>query len=135
LLLLLLLNLVILREAEDLLLLLPLFVPLLVLYRNHAHRRHPPTNRDKLNPEMIASRKIGGWKALAFLAAIFALILLLLPQAANHHAATLFLLVPIFLFVALVEQTCTYQPPKNHVFALNHHVRSTLFQRPPPSQA
>jgi hypothetical protein len=85
---------------------------------------------------MIAPRKIGGWKALAFLAAIFALLLLLLlPQAANHHAATLFLLVPIFLFVALVEQTCTYQPRKNDVFAPNHHIRSTLFQRPPPSQA
>ncbi|MGD0444830.1 MAG: hypothetical protein ABSA39_12930 [Edaphobacter sp.] len=91
--------------------------------------------RDKLIAAMIASGKIRGWKALALLAAISAVILLLLPQAANHHTATLFLLVPIFLCVALVEQACTYQPRKNHVFALNHHVRTTLFQRPPPSQA
>ena len=84
---------------------------------------------------MTGAPKIRSWKALALFAAILALILLLLPQAANHHAATLFLLVPIFLFVALVEQTRTYQPRKNHVFAPNHHVRPTLFQRPPPTLA
>jgi hypothetical protein len=79
--------------------------------------------------------RIRGWKALALLAAFIAVLLLLLPHAMDHHAAALFVLVPIFLFAALVEEPCTYQPRKNHVVAPNHHVRSTLFQRPPPSQA
>jgi hypothetical protein len=80
--------------------------------------------------------KIRGWKALALLAAFIAVLLLLLPHATDHHAAALVvLLVPLFLFAALVEEPCTYQPRKNHVVAPNHHVRSTLFQRPPPLQA
>ncbi len=90
--------------------------------------------RDTLNPAMIGTPKIRGWKAFALFAAVLALLLLLLPHAADHPAA-LFLLVPIFLFVALVEEPCTYQPRTDHVFAPNHHVRSTLFQRPPPAQA
>jgi hypothetical protein len=80
--------------------------------------------------------KIRGWKALALLAAVFALILLLLPQAANHHSAALvFLLVPFFLFLEPVAATVVYAPRNDHAFAPNAHVRYTLFQRPPPSQA
>ena len=79
--------------------------------------------------------KIRGWKALALLAALLAVVLLLLPHATDHHATPLFLLVPIFLFAALVEEPCTYHPRTGRVVAPNHHVRSTLFQRPPPSQA
>jgi hypothetical protein len=76
--------------------------------------------------------KIRLWQLLATLLAILAI--LLLPHLPNH-APALFLLVPIFLFAALVEEPCTCQPRKHHVIALNHHVRSTLFQRPPPAQA
>jgi hypothetical protein len=80
--------------------------------------------------------KIRTWKALAALAAILALILLLLPQAANHHSAALvFLLVPLFLFLEPVAATVLYTPRNDHAFAPNAHVRYTLFQRPPPSQA
>jgi hypothetical protein len=79
--------------------------------------------------------KIRGWKALALLAALLAVVLLLLPHATDHHAATLFLLVPIFLFIERIARSVPYQPRTDHVVALNDHVRSTLFQRPPPSQA
>jgi hypothetical protein len=80
---------------------------------------------------MTGIPKIRAWKALA----LIAVLLLVLPHATDHHAAALFLLVPIFLFAALVEEPCTYQPRKDYVVAPNHHVRSTLFQRPPPTQA
>ncbi len=84
---------------------------------------------------MTRPSKIRGLKALALFAALVAILLLLLPQAADHHIAAFFLLVPIFLFLESVEACVPYQPRKNHVVAPNHHVRSTLFQRPPPSQA
>jgi hypothetical protein len=85
---------------------------------------------------MIASRKIRGWKALALLTAILALLLLLLPHASNHQTAALvFLLVPLFLFAELIDRSVRYEPRTDHVVAPNHHVRSTLFQRPPPAQA
>lgn len=85
---------------------------------------------------MIWPPKIRAWKALAALTAILALILLLLPPAANHHSAALvFLLVPLFLFLEPVAATVIYAPRNDHAFALNAHVRYTLFQRPPPSQA
>jgi hypothetical protein len=38
--------------------------------------------------------KIRGWKAFALLAALVAVLLLLLPHAADHHSTALFLLVP-----------------------------------------
>jgi len=72
------------------------------------------------------------WQLLVTLLAIVAI--LLLPHLPNHSAAT-FLLIPIFLFVALIDEQCTYEPRNDHVFALNHHVRTALFQRPPPQQA
>ena len=83
---------------------------------------------------MTRSPKIRGWKAFALLAAFIAVLLLTLPHAADHHAA-LFLLVPILLFLEPVKASIPYQPRKHHVVAPNHHVRSTLFQRPPPAQA
>ena len=82
--------------------------------------------------------KIRGWKNLAALAALAAILalLLLLPQAANHHtAAFAFLLVPFFLFLEPVAATVLYTQRNDHAFAPNAHVRYTLFQRPPPSQA
>jgi hypothetical protein len=91
--------------------------------------------RDTLNPAMIGTPKIRGWKAFALLAAVLALLLLLLPHATDHQATTLFLLVPIFLVIELIDRPVPYQPTKNHVAAPNPHVRSTLFERPPPSQA
>jgi hypothetical protein len=84
---------------------------------------------------MIGTPKIRAWKAFALFAVIVAVTLLLLPQATDHHAAVLFLLVPILLFIERVDASVPYQPRTDHVFAPNHHVRSTLFQRPPPSQA
>jgi hypothetical protein len=91
---------------------------------------------DTLNPAMTWPPKIRGWKAITLLAAILAVVLLLLPHATDHHATTaLFLLVPLFLFAALVEEPRTYQPRTDHIVAPNHHVRLTLFQRPPPSLA
>ena len=84
---------------------------------------------------MTLPPKIRGWKLLAFLAAFVAVLLLVLPHAADHHASALFLLVPILLFIERIDRPVPYQPRKDHVVAPNHHVRSTLFQRPPPSQA
>ena len=86
---------------------------------------------------MIGNPQIRRWKALAALTAILALILLLLPHAPNHQGAPnlVFLLVPLFLFAGLIDRAVPYQPRKDHVVAPNRHVRSTLFQRPPPSQA
>jgi len=84
---------------------------------------------------MTLSPKIRGWKAFALLAAFIAVLLLALPHAVDHHASALFLLVPILLFLEPVEASVPYQPRKRHAVAPNHHVRSTLFQRPPPSQA
>ena len=84
---------------------------------------------------MIGAPKIRGWKAFALLVALVAVVLLLLPHAAGHHNVALFLLVPIFLFIEPVHASVPYQSHKNHVVARNRHVRSTLFQRPPPSQA
>lgn len=79
--------------------------------------------------------KIRGWKALAALVAILALILLLLQAANRHSAALVFLLVPIFLFLEPVIATVVYAPRNDHAFAPDAHVRYILFQRPPPSQA
>ncbi len=85
---------------------------------------------------MIGAPKIRGWKAFALLGALVAVVvLLLLPYAAGHQHVVLFLLVPIFLFIELVCAKVPYQPHKNHVVVPNRHVRSILFQRPPPSQA
>jgi hypothetical protein len=84
---------------------------------------------------MIGVPKIRAWKAFALFAALVAVTLLLLPQAADHHAALLFFLVPVLLFIERVDACVSYQPRTDHVIAPNHHVRSTLFQRPPPSQA
>jgi hypothetical protein len=68
--------------------------------------------------------------------AIIAVVLLLLPQATNHHTATLFfLLVPIFLILEPVAASVRYPPRKDRSHALSGHVRYTLFPRPPPSQA
>ena len=72
------------------------------------------------------------WQLLATLLAILAV--LLLPHLPNH-TATLYLLIPIFLFVALIEELCTYQPAYDRGFGHKHHVRATLFQRPPPPLA
>lgn len=88
-----------------------------------------------LDPVMIGTSTIRAWKALALLATLLAVVLLLFPHAADHHASALFLLVPILLFIELIDRPVPYQPRKNHVVAPNGHVRSTLFQRPPPSQA
>jgi hypothetical protein len=80
--------------------------------------------------------KIRTWKALAALTAILTLVLLLLPQGGNHHSTALvFLLVPLFLFLEPVAASVVYTPRNDHAFASNAHVRYTLFQRPPPSQA
>lgn len=85
---------------------------------------------------MIGSPKIRNWKALTPLTAILAILLLLLPHAANHHApALVFLLVPLFLFAELIDRSVRYEPRTDQVAAPNHQVRSALFQRPPPSQA
>ena len=84
---------------------------------------------------MIGTAKIRAWKAFALLAAIVAVTLLLLPHAADHHATLLFFLVPILLFIEPVDASVPYQPRTDHAIAPNHHVRSTLFQRPPPTQA
>lgn len=82
---------------------------------------------------MVGTRKIRSWKALALFAAILALVLLLLPQA--HHAAVVFLLVPIFLFGLL--DTLAPQHATALTITLPHWpaTRLTLFQRPPPTQA
>lgn len=84
---------------------------------------------------MTGTRKIRSWKALALFAAILALALLLLPHAANHHAAVDFLLVPIFLFSLL--DTLARQQPADQTTTLPHQplTRPTLFQRPPPKLA
>jgi hypothetical protein len=84
---------------------------------------------------MIGARKIRSWKALALFTAILTLILLLLPQPANHHAAVVFLLVPIFLFGLL--DTLAPQQPADQTKIFPHHppTRPTLFQRPPPTLA
>jgi ABC-type Na+ efflux pump permease subunit len=85
---------------------------------------------------MIGGSKIRTWKALAALAAVLALLILLLPQAADHHAvAVVFLLIPLFLFAALVECSVPCPPQTGRIFASKLHVRPTLFQRPPPSLA
>jgi len=84
---------------------------------------------------MTPPPKIRTWKLLALLAAFVAVLLLTLPHAADHHAAALFLLVPILLFIERIDRPVPYQPRKRHAIAPNHHVRSTLFQRPPPTQA
>ncbi len=84
---------------------------------------------------MTLPSKIHGWKALALLAAFVAVLLLVLPHAADHHNTALFLLVPILLFIELIARPVPYQPRTDHVVAPNHHLRSTLFQRPPPSEA
>jgi phosphatidylglycerophosphate synthase len=85
---------------------------------------------------MIGSSRIRTWKAIATLAAILAVLLLLLPQAANHHApALVFLFVPLFLFAELIDRSIRYEPRTDHVVAPNQLVRSALFQRPPPAQA
>ena len=84
---------------------------------------------------MIATPKIRSWKALALLTALIAVLLLLLPHASDHHAVALFLLVPLFLFIEPVEALIPYQPNSNQVLPPKPHVRSTLFQRPPPPQA
>jgi hypothetical protein len=76
--------------------------------------------------------KIRPWQRIATLLAILAV--LLLPHLPNH-ASALFLLVPIFFFIERIDHPVPYQPRKHHVIAPNHHVRSILFQRPPPSQA
>src|SRR6266852_1127761 len=91
--------------------------------------------RDTLNPAMTPPTKIRGWKLLALLAAFVPVLLLVLPHATDHHATALFLLVPILLFIERIDRPVPYQPRTDHVIAPNHHVRSTLFQRPPPSQA
>ncbi len=85
---------------------------------------------------MIGTPKIRGWKALTLLATILALLLLLLPQAANHNAAELvFLLVPVFLFSFL--NTLAPQQPADQTATLPHQppTRPTLFERPPPTLA
>lgn len=82
---------------------------------------------------MIGTPKIRGWKAIALLATIVALLLVLIPHATDH--AVLFLFVSIFLVIEPVEARAPYQPRTNHIVPLNPHVRSTLFQRPPPLQA
>jgi hypothetical protein len=84
---------------------------------------------------MTLPSKIRGVKLLALLAVFVAVLLLVLPHATDHHAAVLFLLIPVFLFLEPVQTSVPYQPRKHHVVALNHHVRPTLFQRPPPAQA
>ena len=84
---------------------------------------------------MTCTPTIRGWKALALLAATLAVVLLLIPHSADHHFAPLYLLVPIFLFVALIDERYTYPPRNDRGFALTRHVTTTLFQRPPPSQA
>jgi predicted MFS family arabinose efflux permease len=84
---------------------------------------------------MILPSKIRRGKLLALLAAFIAVLLLVLPHATDHHAAALFLLVPVLLFLEPVPASVPYQPRKHHVIAPNHHVRPTLFQRPPPAQA
>jgi hypothetical protein len=84
---------------------------------------------------MALPPKIRGWKLLGLLAAFVAVLLLLLPHPADHHNTALFLLVPLLLFLERIASPVPYQPRKHHVVAPNHHVRSTLFQRPPPSQA
>jgi len=84
---------------------------------------------------MTGAPTIRGWKALALLAAILAVVLLLIPHSADHHVAALYLLVPIFLCAALIEEPGTYSPRNDHGFAPTRHVTTTLFQRPPPSQA
>ncbi|HWW96620.1 MAG TPA: hypothetical protein VNY74_02945 [Edaphobacter sp.] len=83
---------------------------------------------------MILPTKIRGWKLLALLAAFVAVLLLTLPHAADHHASALFLLAPILLFIEPVEASVPFQPRKHHIVAPNHHIRPTLFQRPPPAQ-
>jgi hypothetical protein len=84
---------------------------------------------------MTRTPKIRAWKAIALLATVIALLLLLLPHATDSPTVNLFLLVPIFLFVALIDERCTCTPRKDSGFVLSHHVTTTLFQRPPPSQA
>ena len=75
-----------------------------------------------------------GLRNFATLLSFLAILILLLPQAANHHSVSLvFLLVPIFLFLERIDRPALYPPNKNSGIASNHQVRFTLFQRPPPS--
>jgi len=76
--------------------------------------------------------KIRLWQLLATFLAILAV--LLLPHLPNH-ASALFLLVPTFLFLELIDRSVPYRPIKHYVVAPNNQVRSSLFQRPPPAQA
>lgn len=88
--------------------------------------------RDTLNPEMIGMPIIRGWKALALLATVFALLLGLLVHPAGHHSAVLFLLVPLVLLIQLVDALVLYRPAPDSIFPPIQHIRSALFQRPPP---
>jgi len=81
--------------------------------------------------------KIRGWKAVATLTAILALIILLLPHAPNHHAAPdlIFLLIPVFLFAALNTGSAPHYSQTERVTASQSPARPSLFQRPPPTLA
>jgi hypothetical protein len=85
-----------------------------------------------MNPEMIGMPQIRGWKALALLATVFTLLLGSLAHPADHHSALFFLLAPLVLIIQLVDALVLYGPAPNNIFPPIQHIRSALFQRPPP---
>jgi hypothetical protein len=79
---------------------------------------------------------IRGWKTLALLATLLAVLILLLPHATDHHAPTLvFLLVPIFLFALLDTLAPQPLPATTSINPSHPPTRPTLFQRPPPTKS
>ena len=77
-----------------------------------------------------------GWKTVALLATLLAVLILLLPHTTDHHApALLFLLVPIFLFALLDTLAPQCLPATTSITAYHPPTRPTLFQRPPPTKS
>jgi hypothetical protein len=84
---------------------------------------------------MTDARRIRGWKVIAALVALFAILFLLLPQATGGHVIAFALFTPIFLFCLPSVLAPQRIFSRTVDLPLPLFVRPTLFQRPPPAQA
>jgi len=83
---------------------------------------------------MMDARKQQGLFRRLWLATAVVLILLLLAGSASHHSVSqlCFLLVPVFLFAAVVVQERCFVEEAD-ALACGISLAPSLFQRPPPS--